>query len=58
MTTSLAVFKQYIDYLAEKRFPLLWALEGTRSRTGKLMPPRCGLINYVVDSMCAQPAPT
>jgi len=45
-----AVFKQYIDYLAEKRFPLLWALEGTRSRTGKLMPPRYGLINYVVDS--------
>jgi glycerol-3-phosphate O-acyltransferase len=44
------VFRHYIDYLAEKRFPLLWALEGTRSRTGKLMPPRYGLINYVVDS--------
>lgn len=44
------VFRAYIDYLAEKRFPLLWALEGTRSRTGKLMPPRYGLINYVVDS--------
>jgi glycerol-3-phosphate O-acyltransferase len=44
------VLRQYIDYLAEKRFPLLWALEGTRSRTGKLMPPRYGLLNYVVDS--------
>ena len=49
-----AVFKQYIDYLAEKRFPLLWALEGTRSRTGKLMPPRYGLINYVADSYLRQ----
>jgi glycerol-3-phosphate O-acyltransferase len=49
-----AVFKQYIDYLAEKRFPLLWALEGTRSRTGKLMPPRYGLINYVADSYVRQ----
>lgn len=44
------VFKNYIDYLVEKRFALLWALEGTRSRTGKLMPPRYGLMNYVVDS--------
>jgi glycerol-3-phosphate O-acyltransferase len=44
------VFRSYIDYLAGKRFPLLWALEGTRSRTGKLMPPRYGLLNYVVDS--------
>jgi glycerol-3-phosphate O-acyltransferase len=44
------VLRQYIDYLAEKRFPLLWALEGTRSRTGKLMPPRYGLLNYVVES--------
>lgn len=44
------VFKNYIDYLVEKRFALLWALEGTRSRTGKLMPPRYGLINYVVDA--------
>ena len=44
------VLRTYIDYLAEKRFPLLWALEGTRSRTGKLMPPRYGLLGYVVDS--------
>lgn len=44
------VLRSYIDYLVEKRFPLLWAFEGTRSRTGKLMPPRFGLLNYVVDS--------
>jgi glycerol-3-phosphate O-acyltransferase len=46
-----ATFRRYIDYLIEKRFSLLWALEGTRSRTGKLMAPRFGLFNYVVESI-------
>ncbi|MGB7302608.1 MAG: 1-acyl-sn-glycerol-3-phosphate acyltransferase [Burkholderiaceae bacterium] len=45
------VFRRYIDHLIEKRFSLLWALEGTRSRTGKLLPPRFGLFNYVVESI-------
>ena len=45
------VFRRYIDYLIEKRFSLLWALEGTRSRTGKLLPPRFGLFNYVIESI-------
>ena len=46
-----ATFRRYIDYLIGKRFSLLWALEGTRSRTGKLLPPRFGLFNYVVESI-------
>lgn len=46
-----ATFRRYIDYLIEKRFSLLWALEGTRSRTGKLLPPRYGLFNYVVQAI-------
>ena len=45
------VLRSYIDYLVEKRFPLEWYLEGGRSRTGKLRPPRLGLLNYVVDSL-------
>lgn len=44
------VLRQYIDYLIEKRFPLEWYIEGGRSRTGKLLPPRFGLLNYVVDA--------
>lgn len=44
------VLKAYLDYLIEKRFPLEWYMEGGRSRTGKLLPPRLGLLNYVVDS--------
>jgi glycerol-3-phosphate O-acyltransferase len=44
------ILRQYISYLMEKRFPLSWAFEGTRSRVGKLMPPRYGLLKYVMDS--------
>ena len=46
-----ATFRRYIDYLIEKRFSLLWALEGTRSRTGKLLAPKFGLFTYVVNSI-------
>ena len=44
------VLHQYIDYLIEKRFPLEWYIEGGRSRSGKLLPPRFGLLAYVVDA--------
>ena len=45
------VLRQYIDYLVEKRFPLEWYVEGGRSRSGKLLPPRYGLLAYVIDSL-------
>jgi glycerol-3-phosphate O-acyltransferase len=45
------VLKAYLDYLVEKRFPLEWYMEGGRSRSGKLLPPRLGLLSYVVDSL-------
>ena len=44
------VLRQYVGFLVEKRFPLTWYLEGSRSRTGKLLPPRMGLLNYVVSA--------
>src|SRR5262245_19944234 len=44
------VLQQYIDYLVEKRFSLEWYLEGGRSRSGKLLPPRFGLLANVVDA--------
>jgi glycerol-3-phosphate O-acyltransferase len=44
------VLAHYIDYLIEKRFPLEWYIEGGRSRSGKLLPPRFGLLANVVDS--------
>ena len=44
------VLRSYVDYLIEKRFPLEWYMEGGRSRSGKLSPPRFGLLSYVVDA--------
>ena len=42
--------KQYVAYLVEKRFNLSWSIEGTRSRTGKMLPPKLGLLSYVADA--------
>lgn len=42
--------RHYIGYLMEKRFPMNWSFEGTRSRLGKLMPPRYGLLKYVLEA--------
>jgi len=50
------VLRHYIGYLMEKRFPMTWAFEGTRSRTGKLMPPRYGLLKYVLEAAHATEA--
>lgn len=44
-----AALRQYIGYLMEKRFPLTWSFEGTRSRLGKLMPPKYGVLKYVIE---------
>lgn len=44
------VLRHYIAWLFAKRFPLSWAFEGTRSRLGKLMPPKYGLMKYVLDA--------
>jgi glycerol-3-phosphate O-acyltransferase len=42
------VLREYIGYLARKRFNLEWYIEGGRTRNGKLRPPRYGLLNYLV----------
>lgn len=44
------VLHHYIDFLIEKRFSLEWYIEGGRSRSGKLLPPRFGLLAHVVDA--------
>ena len=50
------VLRHYVGYLMEKRFPMTWSFEGTRSRTGKLMPPRYGLLKYVLEAARATDA--
>ncbi|MFZ2175130.1 MAG: glycerol-3-phosphate 1-O-acyltransferase [Rhodococcus sp. (in: high G+C Gram-positive bacteria)] len=39
--------REYMRYLLAKRFNLEWYIEGGRSRTGKLRPPRFGLLTYL-----------
>lgn len=45
------VLREYLGFLAAKRFNLEWYMEAGRSRTGKLRPPRFGLLQYVVEAM-------
>src|SRR3954453_5246677 len=47
---KLAV-REYFAFLLSKRFNLEWYMEGGRSRTGKLRPPRHGLLGYVADAV-------
>ena len=44
------VLREYVGYIVEKRFNLSWSIEGTRSRTGKMLPPKLGLLAYVADA--------
>ncbi len=44
------VLKEYVGYVVEKRFNLSWSIEGTRSRSGKMLPPKLGLMSYVADA--------
>lgn len=44
------VLREYVGYVVEKRFNLSWSIEGTRSRTGKMLPPKLGLMTYVADA--------
>ena len=44
------VLREYVGYVLEKRFNLSWSIEGSRSRTGKMLPPRLGLLSYAADA--------
>ncbi len=48
--------QQYLGFLMGKRFPFVWAFEGTRSRSGKLLAPRYGMLKYVLDAAHATDA--
>jgi len=47
---KLAV-REYFGHLVAKRFNLEWYIEGGRTRTGKLRPPRYGLLAYLVRAL-------
>ena len=48
--------REYLGFLLAKRFNLEWYMEGGRSRTGKLRPPRYGLLAYVAEAIARERA--
>ena len=60
-TDGLPVYRfalrAYIDQILRNRKNLWWSIEGGRTRTGKLRPPRYGLLKYVVDAVAASDGP-
>ncbi|MEO0339355.1 MAG: 1-acyl-sn-glycerol-3-phosphate acyltransferase, partial [Bacteroidota bacterium] len=44
-----AVLRYYIKHLIDRKEHFMWALEGTRSRTGKLVWPKMGILKYIME---------
>ncbi len=45
------VLRAYLAHLLEQGHPVEWYVEGTRSRTGKLLPPTFGLLTYAAEAL-------
>lgn len=45
-----ATLRHYITTLLNKQAHFMWALEGTRSRTGKLVWPQMGILKYIMEA--------
>lgn len=48
------VFSEYVSFLLQRGSPLQFFLEGGRSRTGKLLQPKTGMVAMVVQSFLRQ----
>ncbi len=46
-----AVFREYLNTVLERRYPVEFFIEGTRSRTGKLVKPRYGMLEMIVSGV-------
>lgn len=49
--TYKLVVREYLAWLTAQNFNLEWYMEGGRSRTGKLRPPKYGLLRYLCDAV-------
>jgi glycerol-3-phosphate O-acyltransferase len=50
-----ATLRAYLSHLISQRRNLEWYIEGGRTRTGKLRPPRLGILSYVMDAYGEHP---
>ena len=44
-----ATLRHYIATLVNEKAHFMWAIEGTRSRTGKLVWPKMGILKYIIE---------
>lgn len=52
-----AALRSYLAYVVENGHNLCWSIEGGRTRTGKLRPPRYGALRYVADAVMTSEGP-
>lgn len=45
-----AVFNEYLHLMISRGFPIEYFIEGTRSRSGRMLPPRTGILGMTVKS--------
>ena len=45
-----ATLRHFISSLVKKKAHFMWAIEGTRSRTGKLVWPKMGILKYIMEA--------
>jgi len=45
-----AVFNEYLHLMISRGFPIEYFIEGTRSRTGRMLPPRTGILGMTLRS--------
>lgn len=50
------VFKEYLHTLMQRAVPIEYFIEGGRSRSGRLLPPKLGMLAMTVDSYLRDPA--
>jgi glycerol-3-phosphate O-acyltransferase len=51
-----AVFKEYLHTIMRQGFPIEYFVEGGRSRTGRMLPPKTGMLGMTVDSHLRAPS--
>ncbi len=44
------IFRTYLRYVMAEGFPIEFFIEGTRSRTGKLLSPRFGILSWLIEA--------
>ena len=49
-TLFAAVFREYLHTIIRRGFPIEYFVEGGRSRTGRMLPPKTGMLGMTVDS--------